>query len=57
VAPKDLFYAQGVKVRDKTGQVVEVSRRVVFGGPRRFGKQWRLRQRGETLQTACMERW
>jgi IS1 family transposase/transposase-like protein len=57
VAPKDLFYAQVVKVRDKTGHVVEVSRRVVFGGPRRFGKQLRLRQLGETIQTACMERW
>ena len=57
VAPKDLFYAQVVKVRDKTGQVVAVSRRVVFGGPRRFGKQLRLRQLGETIQTAFMERW
>jgi hypothetical protein len=57
VAPKDLFYAQVVKVRDKTGQVVEVSRRVVFGGPRRFSKQLRLRQLGETIQTAFMERW
>jgi transposase-like protein len=57
VAPKDLFYAQVVKVRDKTGPVVEVSRRVVFGGPRRFGKQLRLRQLGETIQTAFMERW
>jgi hypothetical protein len=27
---------------------VEVSRRVVYGGPRRFGKQLRLRQLGET---------
>jgi hypothetical protein len=57
VAPKDLFYAQVVKVRDKTGHVVEVSRRVVFGGPRRFGQQLRLRQLGETIQTAFMERW
>jgi hypothetical protein len=57
VAPKDLFYAQVVKVRDKTGQVVAVSRRVVCGGPRRFGKQLRLRQLGETIQTAFMERW
>ena len=57
VAPKDLFYAQVVKVRDKTGHVVEVSRRVVFGGPRRFSKQLRLRQLGETIQTAFMERW
>ena len=57
VAPKDLFYAQVVKVRDKTGQVVAVSRRVVFGGPRRFGKQLRRHQLGETIQTAFMERW
>ena len=57
VAPKNLFYAQVVKVRNKTGHVVEVSRRVVFGGPRRFSKQLRLRQLGETIQTAFMERW
>ena len=57
VAPQDLFYAQVVKVRNKTGHVVEVSRRVVYGGPRRFGKQLRLRQLGETIQTAFMERW
>ena len=44
-------------MRDKTGHVVEVRRRVVFGGPRRFGKQLRLRQLGETIQTAFMERW
>ena len=56
-APKELYYAQVVKVRNKAGQVVEVSRRVVYGGPRRFGKQLRLRQLGETIQTACMERW
>ena len=57
VAPKNLFYAQVVKVRNKAGQVVEVSRRVGFGGPRRLGKQLRLRQLGETIQTALMERW
>jgi IS1 family transposase len=56
-APKELYYAQVVKVRNKAGQVVEVSRRVVYGGPRRFGKQLRLRQLGETIQTAFMERW
>ena len=56
-APKELYYAQVVKVRNKAGQVVEVSRRVVFGGPRRFRKQLRLRQCGETIQTAFMERW
>jgi hypothetical protein len=57
VAPQNLFYAQVVKVRDKAGHVVEVSRRVVFGGPRRCGKQLRLRQLGEPIQTAFMERW
>ena len=57
VAPQALFYAQVVQVRDKPGQVVEVSRRVVFGGPRRLSKQLRLRQLGETIQTAFMERW
>jgi IS1 family transposase len=57
VAPPALFYAQVVKVRNTTGRVVEVSRRVVYGGPRRFGKQLRLRQLGETIQTAFMERW
>jgi IS1 family transposase len=57
VAPPALFYAQVVKVRDKAGQVVEVSRRVVFGGPHRFGTQLRLRQLGTTIQTAFMERW
>jgi IS1 family transposase len=57
VAPHTLFYAQVVKRRNKAGQVVEVSRRVVFGGPRRFIKQLRLRQLGETIQTAFMERW
>jgi transposase-like protein len=57
VAPKNLFYAQVVKVRNKAGQVVEVSTRGVFGGPRRFRKPLRLRQLGETIQTAFMERW
>jgi len=44
VAPKHLLYAQVVKVRNQRGQVVEVDTRVVFGGPRRFMKQLRLRQ-------------
>ena len=57
VAPKHLFYAQVVKVRHPAGQVVEVSRRVVCGGPRRFGQHWRLRQLGTTIQTAFLERW
>jgi hypothetical protein len=57
VAPKALYYAQVVKCRNKAGQVVDVRRRVVFGSPRRFVKQLCLRQLGETIQTACMERW
>ena len=57
VAPKHLFYAQVVKVRNQRGQVAEVNRRVVFGGPRRFMQQLRLRQLGTTIQTAFMERW
>jgi IS1 family transposase len=57
VAPKTLLYAQVVKVRTKAGQVVAVRRRGVYGGPRRFGKQLRLRQLGTTIQTAFMERW
>ena len=56
-APPHLFYAQVVKVRDHSGRVVDVSRRVVCGGPRRFGKQLRQRQLGTTIQTAFMERW
>jgi IS1 family transposase len=57
VTPKNLCYAQGVQVRDKAAHGVEVSRRVVFGGPRRFGTPLRLRHLGETIQTAFMERW
>jgi hypothetical protein len=57
VAPPSLLYAQVVKGREHAGRVVDVRRRVGFGGPRRFGKQLRLRQLGTTIQTACMERW
>jgi len=39
VAPKTLFDAQVVKVRNKAGPMVEVRRRGVFGGPRRWRKQ------------------
>jgi len=39
VAPHPLFSAQVVKVRKTAGHVVEVHRRLVFGGPRRFLKQ------------------
>jgi hypothetical protein len=57
VAPTDLFDAQVVQVRNQAGHVVEVSRRVGCGGPRRFMKQLRLRQLGGTIQSAFMERW
>jgi hypothetical protein len=57
VAPQQLLYAQVVKVRNPAGQVVAVSRRVGFGGPRRFVPQLRLRHLGTTIQTAFMERW
>jgi IS1 family transposase len=56
-APDDLFYAQVVKVRDRAGHLLEVGRRVIFGGPRRFFKERSLRQLGTTIQTAFMERW
>jgi hypothetical protein len=39
VAPPPLFSAQVVKGRNTAGPVVAVSRRVVCGGPRRFGTQ------------------
>jgi len=57
VAPQALLYAQVVKVRNTAGHVVEVSRRGICGGPRRFGKQLSQRQLGTTLQPAFMERW
>ena len=56
VAPDHLFYAQVVKVRNSAGHVVEVTTRVVFGGPIRFFKQLRIRGLGSTIQTAFMER-
>jgi transposase-like protein len=56
VAPKHLLYAQVVQVRNQRGQGAEVTRRGVFGGPRRLMQPWRLRQLGTTLQPACMER-
>jgi len=57
VAPDSLFYAQVVKVRDSAGHVVDVSRRVIYGGPRRFFKELSQRGLGNTIQTAFMERW
>lgn len=57
VAPPNLFYAQVIKVRDQAGRTVEVKRKVVFGGPRRFFKQLCQKGLGTTIQTAFMERW
>jgi hypothetical protein len=57
VAPKRLFYAQVVKTRNRAGQVMGVCTRVVFGGPRRFFTQMRLRELGTTIHTAFVERW
>jgi hypothetical protein len=57
VAPKGLYYAQVVKVRDRAGHLLEVSQRVVFGGPRRFFRELARRGLGTTIQTAHMERW
>jgi len=55
--PSGLFYAQVVKVRDATGNLVEVTQKVVFGGPRRFLAEMKRRGLGSTIQTAFMERW
>ena len=57
VAPDALFYAQVVMVRDPAGRVVEVKRKVIFGGPRRFFTALQRRGLGTTIQTAFMERW
>lgn len=57
VAPQNLFYAQVIKVKDQAGRTVEVKRKVIFGGPRRFFKQLGLKCLGTTIQTAFMERW
>src|SRR5262245_33743920 len=51
------LHARVVKARNPGGPVVDVRRRVICGGPRRFLKQLRLRQPGTTIPTACMERW
>ncbi len=56
VAPDNLFYAQVVKERDSAGAVINVSRRVVFGGPRRFLRKLFQQGLGNTIQTAFMER-
>ena len=57
IAPKDLFYAQVIKVRDTTGHLVEVTTKVIFGGPRLFFQQLLHQGLGTKIQTAFMERW
>jgi hypothetical protein len=57
VPPKELFYGQVVKVRDGKGKLLQVVRRVVFGGPRRFLAEMARRGLGSTIHTAFMERW
>jgi hypothetical protein len=55
--PKELFYGQVVKVRDGKGKLLQVVRRVLFGGPRRFFTEMARRRLGATIHTAFMERW
>lgn len=57
VAPENLSYAQVIKVKDQAGRTVEVKTKVIFGGPRRFFKQLKIKGLGSTIQTAFMERW
>jgi hypothetical protein len=55
--PRDLFYAQVVKVRDGTGKLLQVVSRIVYGGPRRFLIEMAGRGLRPSIQTAFMERW
>jgi hypothetical protein len=57
VPPKELFYAQVVKVRDDKGRLLQVVRRIVCGGPRCFFKEMAQRGLGSSIHTAFMERW
>lgn len=57
VPPRELFYGQVVKVRDGKGKLLQVVRRVVYGGPRRFFRDMARRGLGSTIHTAYMERW
>jgi hypothetical protein len=57
VAPRDLFYGQVVKVRDRQGKLLRVVSRVVYGGPRRFITEMASRGLRPSIQTAFMERW
>lgn len=57
VSPRDLFYGQVVKVRERTGKRLRVVSRVVYGGPRRFITEMASRGLRPSLQTAFMARW
>jgi hypothetical protein len=57
VPPQDLFYGQVVKGRDGKGKLLQVVRRVIYGGPRRFFTEMARRRLGTTIHTAFMERW
>jgi hypothetical protein len=55
--PEELVSGQVVKVRDRTGTLLRVVSRVVYGGPRRFITEMAARGLRPSLQTAFMERW
>ena len=57
VPPRDLFYGQVVKVRTRTGKLLRVVSRVVYGGPRRLMLEMARRGLRPSIQTAFMERW
>lgn len=57
VPPRDLFYGQVVKIRDRQGKLLRVVSRVVYGGPRRFVLEMARRGLRPSIQTAFMERW
>jgi transposase-like protein len=61
VAPKELFYAQIVKLKNAKGRLIEVVPKVVFGGggKSRFFKQLKAKKLGNSINninTAFMER-
>jgi hypothetical protein len=55
--PRELFYGQVVKMRERTGKLLRVVTRVVYGGPRRFVQEMAGRGLRPSIQTAFMERW
>jgi hypothetical protein len=57
VPPRDLFYGQVVKVRNRAGKLMRVVSRVVYGGSRRFVLEMARRGLRPSIQTAYMERW